>query len=282
MPQACATATAGAAFVPQSNWSFSPELQNDSSVFCSVADSDAFHATTALATASAAEEESLAVEHSASTYHVASNSPSAESIRETSFSDLCVLPSPISLSIPALTAEVTTRPRRASAARARTMMSEAVGGSCIVAADEDLENEDTDEADGEHDDDDSDVDMSGRKKKRRASGSSASSKRKRSRRSATADAPSSSREGKKPRQNFTKEARTLLKQWLAVHMSHPYPTEDEKEALAEECNLSMEQLGNWYCLCIESARFNCFVTGVFFITNPVLMLRLCWVSRAGL
>jgi hypothetical protein len=181
---------------------------------------------------------------------VASNASSAATVHEISLSDLCMLSSPISLSIPTLAVEAVTRPRRASATRARAMMAEAGGGSCSEATDEDFDNEDTDEVadgNGEDDGDDSDADVSGRKKKRRASGFSASSKRKRSRRAASATESSSSRASKKPRQNFTKEARTLLKQWLAEHMSHPYPTEDEKGALADECNLSLEQLGNWYC-----------------------------------
>lgn len=50
----------------------------------------------------------------------------------------------------------------------------------------------------------------------------------------------------KTRQNFSSFARTTLKEWLLNHVSNPYPDEDEKLHLSSVCNISFEQVSNWF------------------------------------
>ncbi|ORX92945.1 homeobox domain of homeobox protein Pknox1, partial [Basidiobolus meristosporus CBS 931.73] len=51
---------------------------------------------------------------------------------------------------------------------------------------------------------------------------------------------------KKRRGNLPKHVTAILKSWLANHVKHPYPTEDEKIALAMETKLTMNQISNWF------------------------------------
>ena len=46
----------------------------------------------------------------------------------------------------------------------------------------------------------------------------------------------------KRRGNLPKESKEKLKQWLSSHVSHPYPTEDEKKKLAAEAGMTMGQV----------------------------------------
>jgi hypothetical protein len=46
----------------------------------------------------------------------------------------------------------------------------------------------------------------------------------------------------KRRGNLPKESKDKLKQWLAMHVEHPYPTEDEKKELAAEAGMTMGQV----------------------------------------
>ncbi|EDV25759.1 uncharacterized protein TRIADDRAFT_9468, partial [Trichoplax adhaerens] len=43
-----------------------------------------------------------------------------------------------------------------------------------------------------------------------------------------------------------KQATTVMKTWLFQHLMHPYPTEDEKRAIATQTNLSILQVNNWF------------------------------------
>lgn len=43
-----------------------------------------------------------------------------------------------------------------------------------------------------------------------------------------------------------KQATHVMKTWLFQHLVHPYPTEDEKRQLAEQTNLSILQVNNWF------------------------------------
>ncbi|KAH9861712.1 hypothetical protein J1614_011465 [Plenodomus biglobosus] len=45
---------------------------------------------------------------------------------------------------------------------------------------------------------------------------------------------------------FSREVIRTLKNWLAVHQQHPYPTEDEMAALQERTGLNKAQLTNWF------------------------------------
>jgi hypothetical protein len=51
---------------------------------------------------------------------------------------------------------------------------------------------------------------------------------------------------KKRRGNLPKVATNLLKKWLYDHLLHPYPSEEEKSALAMQTGLSMNQICNWF------------------------------------
>jgi hypothetical protein len=51
---------------------------------------------------------------------------------------------------------------------------------------------------------------------------------------------------KRRRGNLPKATTALLKEWLAQHKKHPYPTEEEKHHLASETNLSLQQISNWF------------------------------------
>jgi hypothetical protein len=44
---------------------------------------------------------------------------------------------------------------------------------------------------------------------------------------------------------FPRAAIKILKDWLVVHIDHPYPTEEEKELLKEQTGLTISQISNW-------------------------------------
>jgi hypothetical protein len=44
---------------------------------------------------------------------------------------------------------------------------------------------------------------------------------------------------------FPRAAIKILKDWLTAHIDHPYPTEEEKEALKLETGLTLGQISNW-------------------------------------
>ncbi|UJR22508.1 hypothetical protein I4U23_025559 [Adineta vaga] len=50
----------------------------------------------------------------------------------------------------------------------------------------------------------------------------------------------------KKRGIFPKSATSLMRTWLFQHLSHPYPSEDEKKFLAQETNLNILQVNNWF------------------------------------
>jgi len=51
---------------------------------------------------------------------------------------------------------------------------------------------------------------------------------------------------KRRRGNLPKAVTALLKDWLAKHKKHPYPTEEEKLLLSRETKLSLQQISNWF------------------------------------
>lgn len=51
---------------------------------------------------------------------------------------------------------------------------------------------------------------------------------------------------KRRRGNLPKAVTALLKDWLAKHKKHPYPTEEEKLLLSKETKLSLQQISNWF------------------------------------
>ncbi|KAI1131625.1 hypothetical protein F5Y10DRAFT_262004 [Nemania abortiva] len=51
---------------------------------------------------------------------------------------------------------------------------------------------------------------------------------------------------RKRRGNLPKETTDKLRSWFLGHLSHPYPTEDEKQELMRETGLQMNQISNWF------------------------------------
>ncbi|CAO3637258.1 unnamed protein product [Cunninghamella blakesleeana] len=51
----------------------------------------------------------------------------------------------------------------------------------------------------------------------------------------------------KPRRgNLPKPVTAILKKWLIEHCRNPYPTEEEKQALKRETQLTLNQISNWF------------------------------------
>ena len=48
------------------------------------------------------------------------------------------------------------------------------------------------------------------------------------------------------RSSLPKESRDVLKAWVFQHISNPYPTEYEKNLLAQQAGLTVLQVSNWF------------------------------------
>lgn len=57
---------------------------------------------------------------------------------------------------------------------------------------------------------------------------------------------SASTTNKRRRGNLPKAVTAILRDWLSRHKKHPYPTEEEKAALAAETSLNLNQISNWF------------------------------------
>ncbi|KAK2626681.1 hypothetical protein QTJ16_003856 [Diplocarpon rosae] len=51
---------------------------------------------------------------------------------------------------------------------------------------------------------------------------------------------------RKRRGNLPKETTDKLRAWFMTHLTHPYPTEDEKQELMRQTGLQMNQISNWF------------------------------------
>ncbi|KAH7412788.1 homeobox KN domain-containing protein [Cadophora sp. MPI-SDFR-AT-0126] len=51
---------------------------------------------------------------------------------------------------------------------------------------------------------------------------------------------------RKRRGNLPKETTDKLRAWFVSHLTHPYPTEDEKQELMRQTGLQMNQISNWF------------------------------------
>ncbi|KAI8067976.1 hypothetical protein BC940DRAFT_319084 [Gongronella butleri] len=51
---------------------------------------------------------------------------------------------------------------------------------------------------------------------------------------------------KRRRGNLPKAVTAILREWLAEHKKHPYPTEEEKDFLAKRTGLTLNQISNWF------------------------------------
>lgn len=50
----------------------------------------------------------------------------------------------------------------------------------------------------------------------------------------------------KKRGIFPKVATNIMRAWLFQHLSHPYPSEDQKKQLAQDTGLTILQVNNWF------------------------------------
>lgn len=57
---------------------------------------------------------------------------------------------------------------------------------------------------------------------------------------------SSARKGRQKRGVLPKLATNIMRAWLFQHLVHPYPTEDEKRQIANDTNLTLLQVNNWF------------------------------------
>uniref|UniRef100_A0A182NH57 Homeobox domain-containing protein n=1 Tax=Anopheles dirus TaxID=7168 RepID=A0A182NH57_9DIPT len=63
------------------------------------------------------------------------------------------------------------------------------------------------------------------------------------------DSPGDGDSGSGKRQKrgiLPKHATSVMRAWLFQHLVHPYPTEDEKRAIAAQTNLTLLQVNNWF------------------------------------
>lgn len=61
------------------------------------------------------------------------------------------------------------------------------------------------------------------------------------------DSPTEVTDKKRTRRGvLPKQATNIMKTWLFQHLVHPYPTEDEKRAIAAQTNLTILQVNNWF------------------------------------
>ena len=51
---------------------------------------------------------------------------------------------------------------------------------------------------------------------------------------------------KKPREDYTKAIRKVLKEWLHKHLTNPYPSDGEQLYLANKTGLTVHQVHNWF------------------------------------
>ncbi|XP_045029111.1 homeobox protein homothorax [Daphnia magna] len=60
------------------------------------------------------------------------------------------------------------------------------------------------------------------------------------------DDDSNSKKNQKKRGIFPKVATNILRAWLFQHLTHPYPSEDQKKQLAQDTGLTILQVNNWF------------------------------------
>lgn len=60
------------------------------------------------------------------------------------------------------------------------------------------------------------------------------------------EAPGSAAKRQKKRGIFPKIATNIMRAWLFQHLTHPYPSEDQKKELAEQSGLTLSQVNNWF------------------------------------
>ncbi|KAJ8308397.1 hypothetical protein KUTeg_013271 [Tegillarca granosa] len=64
----------------------------------------------------------------------------------------------------------------------------------------------------------------------------------------TADEDTDDRSNSKPQKKrgiFPKVATNIMRAWLFQHLTHPYPSEEQKKQLAQDTGLTILQVNNW-------------------------------------
>ncbi|CAO3638346.1 unnamed protein product [Cunninghamella blakesleeana] len=56
----------------------------------------------------------------------------------------------------------------------------------------------------------------------------------------------SNNSSRKRRGNLPRAVTSVLREWLANHKQHPYPTDEEKLALSQQTHLTINQVSNWF------------------------------------
>jgi hypothetical protein len=53
-------------------------------------------------------------------------------------------------------------------------------------------------------------------------------------------------DARRKRRNFSKQATEVLNEYFYSHLSNPYPSEEVKEQLANQCQITVSQVSNWF------------------------------------
>ncbi|KAI1724680.1 PBC domain-containing protein [Ditylenchus destructor] len=53
-------------------------------------------------------------------------------------------------------------------------------------------------------------------------------------------------DARRKRRNFSKQATEVLNEYFYSHLSNPYPSEEVKEELARQCQITVSQVSNWF------------------------------------
>ncbi|CAJ0579178.1 unnamed protein product, partial [Mesorhabditis spiculigera] len=53
-------------------------------------------------------------------------------------------------------------------------------------------------------------------------------------------------DARRKRRNFSKQATEILNEYFYAHLSNPYPSEEAKEDLARQCQITVSQVSNWF------------------------------------
>jgi hypothetical protein len=51
---------------------------------------------------------------------------------------------------------------------------------------------------------------------------------------------------RRKRRNFSKQATEILNEYFYSHLNNPYPSEEVKEDLARQCQITVSQVSNWF------------------------------------
>uniref|UniRef100_A0A914Q746 Homeobox domain-containing protein n=1 Tax=Panagrolaimus davidi TaxID=227884 RepID=A0A914Q746_9BILA len=53
-------------------------------------------------------------------------------------------------------------------------------------------------------------------------------------------------DARRKRRNFSKAATEILNEYFNSHIADPYPSEEDKEELARQCQITVSQVSNWF------------------------------------